>query len=380
MIKIVSKSEVSPLRQIILRIVAVVFALLCAALIMRIMGYNPIEVYRQIIKGSLDPEYRPKVAESNNTFLNTILSLKTNGRFQRTVAKTIPLLVLSLGTAVAFKMKFWNIGAEGQFFMGAFGASLVAFNLSNLPAYILIPLMFIVAFIFGGLWAVIPALLKTKLSTSETLVTLMLNYIAIAWIEYLQNGPWKDPAAKGAARIASFSSNAILPKVFNIHIGWIIALVLVVFVYILLKHTKLGYEISVLGESETTAKYAGMNVTKITVTAILISGGLCGLAGVIQASSGPSISLSSALSGGLGFTAVITTWLARLSAPVIILTSFLFAMLIQGSSTLQIGLKMSPSTADIIQGIIIFFVLGSEFFLRYKIVFHRKLNAKKEAK
>lgn len=264
--------------------------------------------------------------------------------------------------------------------MGAFGASLVAFNLSNLPAYILIPLMFIVAFIFGGLWAVIPALLKTKLSTSETLVTLMLNYIAIAWIEYLQNGPWKDPAAKGAARIASFSSNAILPKVFNIHIGWIIALVLVVFVYILLKHTKLGYEISVLGESETTAKYAGMNVTKITVTAILISGGLCGLAGVIQASSGPSISLSSALSGGLGFTAVITTWLARLSAPVIILTSFLFAMLIQGSSTLQIGLKMSPSTADIIQGIIIFFVLGSEFFLRYKIVFHRKLNAKKEAK
>lgn len=380
MIKIVSKPDISPLKQAILRISAVIFALFCAALIMKLMGYNPFDVYGQIIKGSLDPNYRPGTPESDNGFINAILSLKTNGRFQRTIAKTIPLLVLSLGTAVAFKMKFWNIGAEGQFYAGAFGASLVAFNMSFLPMIALIPLMFVAAFLFGGLWAMIPAILKSKLSTSETLVTLMLNYIAIAWIEYLQYGPWKDPSAMGAARIASFPKNAILPQVFNIHIGWIIALVLVVIVYILLKYTKLGYEISVLGESETTAKYAGMNVTKITVIAVLISGGLCGLAGVIQASSSATISLSSSLSGGLGFTAVITTWLAKLSAPVIIITSFLFAMLIQGSSTLQIGLKMSPYTADIIQGIIIFFVLGSEFFLRYKVIFNKKVKEEKEAK
>ncbi len=378
MFKIVSKTDMSPYKKIFLRIFAVILALIFAAIFMQIMGYNPLEVYSQIIKGSLNPGYRPKTPESSNSFLNAILSLKTNSSFQRTVIKTIPLLVMSLGTAVAFKMKFWNIGGEGQFFLGAFGASLVAFNLSSLPSYILIPLMFVAAFIFGGLWSLIPAFLRIKFSTSETLVTLMLNYIAIAWIEYLQYGPWKDPSAKGAARIQSFGENAILPKVFNIHIGWIIALVLVVIVHILLKHTKLGYEISVLGESQTTARYAGMNVSKITILAILISGGICGLAGVIQASSAPTISLSSSLSGGLGFTAVITTWLAQLSAPVIILTSFLFAILIQGATTLQIALKMSPYTADMIQGIIIFFVLGSEFFLRYKIVFNRK--AKKEVK
>lgn len=354
MLKIVSKSEISPLKENLLRVLAVVIAFLCAAIIMYFMGYNPLEVYKQIVFGSVGQL----------------------ARFQRTVGKAIPLLVLSLGTAVAFKMKFWNIGAEGQFYLGAFGASLVAFNAGDLPPYILIPLMFVSAFVFGGLYALIPAYLKVKFTTSETLVTLMLNYIAIAFIDFLQNGPWKDPGAQGAAKIANYPDSAILPKVFGINIGWIIALVLVVIVYILLNKTKLGYEISVLGESETTAKYAGMNVTKITILTILISGGLCGLAGVIQSSSAASISLSSQLSAGLGFTAVITTWLAKLSPPVTIITSFMFAMLIQGGSTLQIALNISPAMSSILQGIIIFFVLGSEFFLRYRIVYKKK--AKKE--
>ena len=273
-------------------------------------------------------------------------------------------------------MKFWNIGAEGQFYFGAFGASIIAFNFGNLPPYILIPIMFTFAFLFGGLWAMIPAMLKAKYTTNETLVTLMLNYIAIQWIEFLQNGLWKDPAAQGMAKIRNYPENAVLPQVFGIHIGWIIALILVVIVYIIFKYTKLGYEISVLGESQTTAKYAGMNVTKITIISILLSGGLCGLAGVIQASASSSTSLSSSLSGGLGFTAVITTWLAKLSPPVLIITSFMFAILIQGGTTLQLSLKISPSMANILQGIIIFFVLGSEFFLRYKVVFKNK--AKKE--
>ena len=372
MLKIVSKAESSPLRENLMRVLAVVVAFLCSAIIIKIMGYNPFEVFKQIVVGSLDPEYRPKNGGTSNGFFDAIASLQTNGRFQRTVAKAIPLLVLSLGTAVAFKMKFWNIGAEGQFYFGAFGASIIAFNFGDLPAIALIPLMFVAAFIFGGLWALIPAILKSKFSTSETLVTLMLNYVAIQWIDYLQNGPWKDPAAKGAAKIANYPSNAVLPQVFGIHIGWIIALVLVIIVYIILKYTKLGYEISVLGESETTAKYAGMNVAKITIISILISGGLCGIAGVIQASSSASIALSSSLSAGLGFTAVITTWLAKLSPPVIIITSFMFAMLIQGGSTLQIAMGISPSMSSILQGIIIFFVLGSEFFIRYKVVYKHK--------
>lgn len=376
MIKIVSKTELSPLKQNLLRILAVIIALFAAGLIMLCLKLNPFEVYGQIIKGSLNLNFRSSNVDTGNDFLNGIFSLKDNIFFVNTVSKAIPLLILSLGISVAFKMKFWNIGAEGQFYFGAFGASLFAFNMSSLPAYILIPLMFIVGFIFGGIWAVISAVLKLKFSTSETLVTLMLNYIAIAWIKFLENDAWGD----SMGQIPSFTSNAILPKVFNINIGWIIALILVVIVYILLKYTKLGYEVSVLGESHATARYAGMNVTKITIIAILISGGICGLAGVIQVSASSTSSLSSSLSGGLGFTAVITTWLAQLSAPVIIITSFLFAMLIQGSTTLQISLGISASTADIIQGIILFFVLGSEFFLRYKLVFHKKAKTVKEVK
>ena len=352
MLKMVSRSELSPKKQNITRLIAVAVALLFAAVVMIFMKFNPISVYSQLIEGSLS----------------------TDIAFKNTVSKAIPLIILSLGVSVAFKMKFWNIGAEGQFYMGAYGATVVAFAFPNLSPIILLPLMFISAFIFGGLWALIAAVLKAKFSTSETLVTLMLNYVAINWILYLENGPLGNESK----RIPSYSENGILPKLGGINIGWVIALILIVLVYILLSKTKLGYEVSVLGESEATARYAGMNVTKITVLAITISGGICGLAGVIQASAETNSALSSQLSCGLGFTAVITTWLARLSAPAILIVSFLFSMLIQGSATLQIELGMSKYTAEIIQGIIIFFVLASEFFVQYKIV--RTSKKPKEAK
>jgi len=154
---------------------------------------------------------------------------------------------------------------------------------------------------------------------------------------------------------------------FGIHAGWLIALVLVLFMYVLTKKTKLGYEIDVLGESEATARYAGMSVTRIMFVTIMLSGGLCGIAGMMQ-SSAIEHSLSDQLSGGLGFTAVITTWLARLSPPVIVLVSFLFSMLIQGGTFLQSSLRIPSAVALILQGIIIFFVLGSEFFVRYRFV------------
>ncbi len=349
MLRIVTKPEPSPVHENLLRVVAVCCALLASAVIMVFIGYNPLQVFGKLVEGSLSSAYR----------------------FRETVNKTIPLVVLSLGIAIAFRMKFWNIGAEGQFYLGAFGASLVAFSFGDLPAAILLPFMFGTAFLFGGLWALVPAVLRARFSVSETLVTLMLNYVALKWISYLQYGPWKDPAANGFPKFSPFSKNAMLPNLLGIHIGWLIALALVVIMYILMKRTKLGYEIDVLGESEATARYAGMNVTRITLIAILISGGLCGAAGMMQASA-IEHSLSDQLSGGLGFTAVITTWLARLSPPVIVLVSFLFSMLLQGGAFLQSSLKIPSSVAGILQGIIIFFVLGSDFFVRYKFVWTRK--------
>lgn len=357
MFKIVKKDEPSAKKETIMRIMAVIFALIAAAVIMACIGYNPFEIYGKIIEGSLNSGYRIK----------------------ETLNKTIPLTVLSLGVAVAFKMKFWNIGAEGQFYMGAFGASLIAFSCSNLPAIALLPLMMLSSIVFGGLWAVVPAVLKSKFSTSETLVTLMLNYIAIKWISYLQYGPWKDPKAIGFPKIATFTDAAVLPSVFGVHVGWIIALVLVLIIHYMINYSKLGYEISVLGESETTARYAGMSVTKIMIISIFISGGLCGIAGMMQASA-IEHSLSEQLSGGLGFTAVITTWLARLSAPTIVVVSFLFSMLLQGGAYLQSALKIPSAVAEVLQAVIIFFVLGSEFFIRYSLVFNKNKSVKEEQK
>jgi simple sugar transport system permease protein len=345
MIRIAARPEVSGFRENLLRIAAALIALLASALIMALMGYNPPEVFVKIISGSLGTAYR----------------------FRETVNKAIPLTVLSLGTAVAFRMKFWNIGQEGQFYLGAYGASLAAFAFPDLPAPLLLTLMFLAGLFFGGLWALVPALLKTRFSTSETLTTLMLNYIAAKWISYLQYGPWKDPKGLGFPKIAAFTPNAVLPAFLGIHIGWVLAVCLTVLMYILLKRTKLGYEIDVIGESAATARYAGMGVFRITIAAIVLSGGLCGAAGMMQASA-VERSLSDQLSGGLGFTSVITAWLARLDPPSILVVSFLFSILIQGGNFLQSSLQIPASISLVLQGIIIFFVLGSEFFIRYRFV------------
>lgn len=345
MIKIAKKEELSRNKALLVRVLAVFVALIASAIMMAFMGYNPFDVFKNIIEGATGTEYR----------------------ITQTINKAIPLTVLSLGIAVAFKMKFWNIGAEGQFYLGALGATYIALNFSDLPSIILLPLMMISSLILGGLWCLFPAVLKSKLGTNETLVTLMMNYIAIKWVTYLQYGPWKDPNAFGFPKIAKFSSNAVLPSVFGVHIGWIIALFLVIFIHILLTKSKIGYEIEVLGENETTARYAGMNVTKILIIGAMISGGLCGLAGMMQASAIEK-SLTYTLSAGLGFTAIISAWLARLSAPAIVVVSFLFAILIQGGSYLQSSMQIPSSLSDLLQGIILFFVLGSEFFINYKII------------
>ena len=344
-LRIAVRTEISGPREMLLRAAAALAALVASGLIMALMNYNPFDVFGNILSGSLGTAYR----------------------FRETINKAIPLSVLSMGTAVAFRMKFWNIGQEGQFYMGAYGASLIAFSFPGLPAPLLLSIMFIAGMIFGGLWAMIPAILKISFSTNETLVTLMLNYIAIKWISFLQYVAWKDPKALGFPKITPFSENAVLPRLFNIHIGWIISLCLAVLLYVLLKKTKFGYEIDVIGESEATAHYAGMGVFRITVIAIALSGGLCGAAGMMQASA-VEHSLSDQLSGGLGFTSVIVAWLARLEPGIIIIMAFLFSLLIQGGNYLQSSLQIPASISLVLQGIIIFFVLGSEFFIRYRIV------------
>lgn len=352
MVHIQIRNTISLKQKVVINTVAILSSIVSSMIIMFIMGFNPFSVYGKLIAGSLGTAYR----------------------FRETVNKAIPLTVLSLGTGVAFKMKFWNIGTEGQFYMGAFGASWVALSFPNLPSGILIPLMMLSGFVFGSLFALIPAGLKLKWGASETLVTLMLNYVAQKWVAYLQYGPWRDPNGNGFPQISRFSRNAILPKLGGIHIGWVIALVLAIIMFVYLKKTKRGYEISVIGESIETANYAGLNVTKTIVIAVALSGGLAGLAGMMQASAIEN-SLSSNMSNNMGFTAVITTWLSRLNPLVMVVVSFLFSMLLQGGNFLQNSLQIPASAATILQALIIFFVLGSEFFVRYKISFSKDLRS-----
>lgn len=357
MIKISKRAELPKRQEAVIRAIAIIFAILFAGLVIMALGFNPITVFREIVLGALGTEMR----------------------IHQTIIKAIPLLITSLGILVAFKMKFWNIGGEGQIMMGAFGASLVALNLpASLSAPVTLLAMALSAMLFGGLWAFIPAFFKAKFGTNETIFTLMMNYIAIKWVTYLQYGPWKDPASQGFPKIANFQPNAVLPSLFGVHIGWIISILLVVLVYIFINHTKKGFEISVVGESVETARYAGMNINAIIITSMLISGGLCGLTGMIQASA-IERTLTSALSGGYGFTAIITTWLGRLSAPIILLVCIAFAILLQGGAYLQIAMAVPSSVADMIQGIILFFVLGSEFFLQYRLSLAGKFGKKEVA-
>jgi ABC-type uncharacterized transport system permease subunit len=348
-IRIVKISERSGKDTLKIRIAAFISALAAGGLFILFLGYNPIELYGTIISGA----FRSKMA------------------FQATIRFMIPLLMSSLGVAMAFKMRFWNIGAEGQIIVGAVCASYFALFHDTWPHFLLLLVMFAAGALGGGLWGLIPAYFKSKYNTNETLFTLMLNYIALHIITYLRDGPWKDPGSSGFPKIARFAPNAQLDKILGVHFGWIIALILVFIVFIYLRYTKHGYEISVVGESKSTAKYAGMDVRKIILRTMAISGGICGITGMIQAA-GSDMTLASSVAGGVGFTAIIVSWLAYLNPFGILLVSFLFSVLEKGSSVMQSAYGLSTYFASVLQGIILFFILGCEFFIRYKFVVSRK--------
>lgn len=343
------RSEISNKKNIIFRVSSVILALLTTSIFLIILNQNPFNVYLAMLSGAFGTVYR----------------------IRETLIKSIPLIIASLGISVAFRMKFWNIGGEGQILMGAFMASIFALKFPNLPSYILLPIMIIAGIVGGGVWALIPSFFKAKWNTNETIVTLMMNYIALKWIMYLQYGPWRDKNAMGFPKIPNFSDNGILPSIFQINIGIIFALILTVVIHLFINNTKKGYEIVVLGESEKTAIYAGINVNKTIIIAMFVSGGLCGLTGMIQASA-VSNTLSMEVAGGAGYSAIIVAWLSNLSAPIILFVSIMFAGLLEGGSYIQVAFQIPQSVALILQSVILFFVLGSEFFIKYRLSFTKK--------
>jgi simple sugar transport system permease protein len=355
-VRVIKAKECSKNKKMVIQSLAILTALLITGVFILTIGHNPINVYVSMMEGAFGSAYR----------------------LQETIVKAIPLLITALGIAVAFKMKFWNIGAEGQIIMGAFGASYIALNFSDLSKPVVLLLMAASAVVCGGIWGLIPGYLKAKWGTNESIVTLMMNYIALKWIVYLQYGPWKDKASLGFPKVANFADSAVLPKVFGVHIGWIIALLLVIIIHVFINYTKKGYEIVVLGESENTARYAGMDIKKVILLATCMSGGIAGLSGMIQASA-VSNTLNMQVAGGTGYTAIIVAWLSGLSAPWMVVVALLFAALVQGGSYIQTAFQIPQSAADIIQALILFCVLGSQFFVNYKVTAELRKTSRSEA-
>ena len=304
---------------------------------------------------------------------------------KETVRTAVPLLISAIGIAFAFKMKFWNIGAEGQILIGGIAASAVAIHYdaqfaawaaesgSFLPRILMLVLMFLAAIVAGGLYGVVPAIFKSKWGTNETLFTLMLNYIALQYVKYLAYQPAWKMAGTSFPKVRMFDPIAVLPKVMGIHIGWIIALVLVVVAHFYLTRTKHGYEIAVVGESTNTARYAGINVSKVYLRTMFISGALCGLAGYLVVS-GADGTLTEGTAGGVGFTAITVAWLSKMNPITMLIVAVFIAALDRGAG-FQSSTGVPESCAEVLVGIILFFMLGCEFFINYKLVFRGRKEA-----
>ncbi|MCL1846687.1 MAG: ABC transporter permease [Coriobacteriia bacterium] len=345
LLRMVKRDDLSPLRAWAYRGIAFILALVCGGLLILVLGHNPILVYRDMVIG----------AWGSSTVI------------RETIKLTVPLLVTAIGLAAAFKMKFWNIGGEGQILVGAVAAGFFGLYTAQIfPRPILIILMMLAGMAAGGLYGLIPALFKAKWRTNETLVTLMLNYIALAFVKYLMNGPWKAPGST-FPKMPMLVSGGRMTQVLGVHWGWILALVIVVIAWFYFNKTKQGYEISVVGESENTARYAGISVKKVIIRTMFISGALCGLVGMMQFA-GADYTITEGTAGGVGFTAITVAWLAKMNPFGMLVVALFIAMLGRGSNTIQTIYKIPASASSLLIGIILFFMLGCEFFVRYRLV------------
>jgi ABC-type uncharacterized transport system, permease component len=345
LLRMVKRDAITPASAWKIRGLAFLCALLVGGILLLLMKHNPLQVYQAMIVGAWG----------------------TKTVTYETIKIAVPLLITAIGISCAFKMKFWNIGAEGQILVGAVAAGAFGFFTAHIfPKTPLVLLMMLAGIIAGGLYGLLPALCKSKWGTNETLFTLMLNYIALALVKYLMNGPWKA-AGSSFPKMEMLVPGARLTKVLGVHWGWILALVLVVIAYIYFNKTKQGYEIAVVGESNETARYAGISVSKVFIRTMFLSGAICGLVGMLQFA-GADYTITEGTAGGVGFTAITVAWLAKMNPYGMLVVSLFIAMLERGANTIQTHFKIPASAAELLIGIILFFMLGCEFFISYRLI------------
>lgn len=349
LLRIAKREDIPLWKAWLIRIIAVLLALVVDGLIIfAIVHLNPVAVYKAMFSGAFGTTRRAWVS----------------------IRDTMVLLCIGIGLAPAFKMRFWNLGAEGQILVGGIAtAGCMIYFGGQIPNWLLLVVMAAASIIAGGIWGLIPAVAKARWDTNESLFTLMLNYVAIQLTSYAV-ARWENPYGSNTVGIINQNSQAgWFPSLFGQAYGLNVLLVIVLMVgmYAYLKYTKQGYEIAVAGESHNTARYAGINMTKVYLRTMLISGAICGFTGYI-AVAGASHTISTSTAGGRGFTAIIVAWLAKFNTFVMVLISLLLVFLDNGATEIASRFNLNDYVAQMIEGVILFFILGSEFFINYRLI------------
>jgi len=356
LIRIVKRENITTQKSILIRVIGILISLLISGLlIVCVVHINPVKVYVTMFEGAFG---------SKRLIWNT-------------VRDTMTLLCIAVGLAPAFAMRFWNIGAEGQVLIGGVATVACMKYFGGLPPILLFPVMILASLAAGAIWSFLPGLFKAHWNTNETLFTLMMNYIAIQLTAFMV-AIWENPPGSNTVGVVNKDTMAgWLPSMFNPipnkDFGWNVVIVMIVAVamYIYLNRTKHGYEIAVTGDSVNTARYAGIRVKKVYIRTMMISGAVCGLAGFV-AVSGASHTISTNTAAGRGFTAIIVAWLAKFNTFTMILISLLLVFLDMGAAQIASSYGINEHVSKIITGIILFFLLGSEFFINYRLVFRHK--------
>lgn len=348
---VVKRDKIPMGKAVLIHVGGVLLALIiCALVIFMLTGLNPIDVYAGIWDGAMG----------------------TNRRMWITFRDGAILLCIGLAITPAFRMRFWNIGAEGQVLVGAMATAAVMIYGAKWPAWALFTLMPIAGVLAGALWGLIPALFKARWNTNETLFTLMMNYVAMQAVTFAIVY-WENPKGSNTVGLINAQSKTgWLPNLFgNAYlITILVVLALMVLLYLYMKYTKQGYEISVVGQSENTARYAGINVKKVIIRTMAISGGLAGVAGFLLVS-GAGHTISTSVANGRGFTAIVVAWLGKLNPFAMLLVAFLLVFMQKGSIQIATQFGLNDAASEILTGIILFCVLGCEFFINYRLEFRR---------
>ena len=342
---------------LLIRVAAILISLVFCGIITTVFtGLNPIKVYASMFTGAF----------------GTPRKIWILGQ------ETAILLAVALALTPAFRMRFWNLGGEGQILIGGLATAACMILLGNkLPNGVLIPLMIVSAIVAGGIWALIPAFFKAKWNTNETLFTLMMNYVATQLVAYFVI-IWEVP--KGSGKIGIINQNTEagwIPQIgpYKYLLNILVVAVLTIVMYIYLKYSKQGYEISVVGESQNTARYVGIKVERVIIRTMLISGAICGFTGLLLVG-GTDHTITTTIAGGRGFTAVMVAWLAKFNPAVMVMASLLLVFMGRGSGEISTTFGLNQSFGDILTGIILFFIIGCEFFVNYKLNF--RSSAKNE--